>query len=104
MKRKELFNTYAEDYALFRPYYTKEIAQNILEKIGLKYDAKLLEIGCGSGQATIAYQSLGYEITALDIGEDLLNYAKKNINNISLRLISNYVHLKIIKNLQRVST
>jgi len=64
-------------YDAVRPDYPKLIIDRIVDFADLPSDAKVFEIGCGPGKATLAFAQRGYKITALDISENLLNLAKQ---------------------------
>lgn len=87
MQRKYTFDKVAEEYDRIRPKYPTEVFKDIIEYSNLKQDGNILEIGCGTGQATEGFVNLGYtNITAVELGEDLCKIAAdkfkhyKNIN------------------------
>jgi ubiquinone/menaquinone biosynthesis C-methylase UbiE len=46
------FNTVAEQYDKYRPSYPKELFEYIANETNINTKSNLLEIGCGTGQAT----------------------------------------------------
>lgn len=48
----------------------------ILEKLGDVYGKRLLELGCGAGEASIYFAKLGAEVTATDISAGMLKVVK----------------------------
>src|SRR4051794_14199239 len=78
--RNLIFDSFAAEYDLFRPKYPVAIAQEIARRIELSPNARLLEIGCGSGQATAAFANLGCNIEALDPSESLIAIARQNLS------------------------
>lgn len=70
-KESEMFNQAADYYDRFRPGYPKEIADALISEASVKENAKLLEIGAGSGKATALFAGKGFEILCVEPGEDL---------------------------------
>jgi SAM-dependent methyltransferase len=52
-----------------------ELVNDIVALSGIPDDGRILEIGCGTGQATVPFAERGYWMTCLDIGEDLASIA-----------------------------
>lgn len=65
------FDTVAASYDKFRPGYVPELYKMIFDYIALDKSSKLVEVGIGSGQATIPFLNLGCDITAVEPGEYL---------------------------------
>ncbi|MBL4937689.1 methyltransferase domain-containing protein [Clostridium sp. YIM B02515] len=87
MQRKYAFDKVAEEYDRIRPTYPIKVFKDIIEYSNLKQDDNIIEIGCGTGQATEGFVNLGYtNITAVELGKDLCKIAAdkfkhyKNIN------------------------
>ena len=81
-KHNHVYNTLAEEYENNIPKYfepTKK-AIEILSK-NLKSRAKILDVGCGTGLASELLSKSGYNITAIDISENMISYAKKRCPN-----------------------
>ncbi|MEI6462834.1 MAG: class I SAM-dependent methyltransferase [bacterium] len=74
---KTTFNSEAELYESIRPTYPEELFEDIIKHTQVDLDSKLLEIGPGTGQATRSFAKRGYDITAVELGEDLANVARK---------------------------
>lgn len=72
------FDEVAEAYDAVRPAYPAEL----VEAIGTVLEGtqgRILEIGCGTGQATLPFARQGYPITALEPGPKLARIAAKNL-------------------------
>src|SRR6478736_1719360 len=76
-RRRETFDAVAERYDRARPGYPEAAVDDLLE--GLPSDARILEIGCGTGQLTVPLAKRGYAITAVELGEDLARVARRNL-------------------------
>ncbi|PYI53421.1 class I SAM-dependent methyltransferase [Paenibacillus flagellatus] len=77
MERKETFNEVAREYDKYRPSYPKPLFIDIVNYASLRTSDRILEIGCGTGQATSGFVELGYErITCVERGNELANLAR----------------------------
>lgn len=70
------FNEDAENYDRWRPHYCKELFQDILAYSQIVQGGQALEIGIGTGQATSPFLEAGCKLTAVELGEDLAEYAQ----------------------------
>lgn len=73
MEKKMTFNDDVCNYDRYRPNYPNELFDDII-----KYSAEplknIFEIGAGTGQATKFFVNLEADITAIDIGENMVDY------------------------------
>jgi len=65
------FNEYAYLYDKARPTCPDELIDELIKQTNLNADSKLLEIGPGTGQATISLAKRGFGIIAVEIGDNL---------------------------------
>jgi len=82
------FNRAAREYNAIRPGYPDALIEDIITRSGIPEGGKVLEIGCGTGQATLPFARRGYRILCLDIGANMLAVAKENLKaypNVSFR-------------------
>ena len=76
---RSTFNTVAERYERIRPRYPADLFEDI-ERLGrLGPGGRVLEIGCGTGQATVDLARRGYTVVALEIGEALAAIARRRL-------------------------
>lgn len=88
---RSTFNKAAHDYDAIRPGYPNRLFEDVITLSEIPPSGLALEIGCGTGQATLPFAQRGYHILCLDIGPDLLEIAKKNLSayaNVSFENIS----------------
>jgi SAM-dependent methyltransferase len=73
--RRFTFNQVAFEYDAVRPTYPEALVEDILAFSSISGKGKILEVGCGSGQATLPFARRGYSMICLDIGPELLKLA-----------------------------
>ncbi len=78
---KTTFNTVASLYDEARPGYPDELVRDIWDLSEIDKSGRILEVGCGTGQASRLFAALGCEMTCLDIGQDLLEIARARLSN-----------------------
>lgn len=71
------FDVFAETYHSVRPGYPAQLYADIKELCGLDSVSRLLEIGAGSGIATVELAKLGSKIVAIEPGSHLAAIARK---------------------------
>ncbi|MGH3302411.1 MAG: class I SAM-dependent methyltransferase [Streptosporangiaceae bacterium] len=76
---KVTFESRADEYHAARPDYPDELYDALVAAAGLRPRARLLEVGCGTGKATIPLAARGFEITALELGPRLAAAARANL-------------------------
>ena len=80
-ERRLVFDEVAELYARVRPGYPDALIDRVLECASERGPAsRMLEIGCGGGQATKAFASHGLSIVALEPGHNLAHYAHEQLD------------------------
>lgn len=83
MEPKYTFNDVAKQYEKYRPTYPEKLIQDIVLYSGLSDHDQILEVGCGTGQATSGFVSQGYhKITCIELGENLANFTKDKFRNV----------------------
>jgi SAM-dependent methyltransferase len=75
---KNIFDRAAREYDEVRPRYPEELIEDVVHISGVPDEGRILEIGCGTGQATIPFARRGYEMLCLDIGRELVAIAREN--------------------------
>ncbi|MDG4810184.1 class I SAM-dependent methyltransferase [Micromonospora sp. WMMD1120] len=80
--REELRTTFGEDAELYdrcRPSYPPPLFTDLATLAGLGPHARVLEIGCGTGQATLPLARLGCAVVAMDLSPDMVAVARRNL-------------------------
>ena len=75
------FNGVAERYDAYRPSYPVELIDTVIKQSGIQPDGRILEIGSGTGKATILFAQRGFSILGLDPGQKLIEVAAENLKS-----------------------
>jgi 2-polyprenyl-3-methyl-5-hydroxy-6-metoxy-1,4-benzoquinol methylase len=59
----QVFNEVPEPYDRVRPAYPDELFADLVAITGMDRRSSVLEVGCGTGQATRSLAALGYSVT-----------------------------------------
>jgi SAM-dependent methyltransferase len=73
------FDEDAERYARRRPGYPEELFDDLARRVPLAPGSRVLEIGCGTGQATLPLARRGYHVTAVELGEAMAAAARHKV-------------------------
>jgi SAM-dependent methyltransferase len=73
------FDEVAELYDRARPRYPEELVDDLVALAGLRRGDRVVEIGPGTGQATIALAERGLAVVAVELGEALAAVARRNL-------------------------
>lgn len=76
---RHTFDAVADRYQRARPEYPDELFEALIQTAGLAPGARLLEIGCATGKATIPLARRGFRITGVEIGSNLVVAARRNL-------------------------
>ena len=76
MELGQTFNTVASIYDAQRSGYPEALFDDLLRISGLRPGDRVLEVGCGTGQATVGFATRGLRVVAIDPGEQLLDVAR----------------------------
>jgi 16S rRNA A1518/A1519 N6-dimethyltransferase RsmA/KsgA/DIM1 with predicted DNA glycosylase/AP lyase activity len=73
------FDTAAELYERARPSYPDELFDDLVELAGLKARSRVVEIGCGTGKATLPLAGRGLRIVCVELGTSLAAIAQRKL-------------------------
>jgi SAM-dependent methyltransferase len=76
---KASFNSAATAYDAVRPSYPPGLVRRIVAKANLHPEAKILEIGAGTGKASVLFAKRGYPMLCLEPGIQMGDLARKNL-------------------------
>ena len=66
-------------YDEVRPGYPEALFDDVASLSGIPSGGRVLEIGCGTGQATLPLARRGYEVLCVELGENLAAVARRNL-------------------------
>ena len=66
-------------YDEVRPGYPEALFDDVLSLSRIPSGGRILEIGCGTGQATVPFARRGYSILCVELGENLAAVARHNL-------------------------
>jgi SAM-dependent methyltransferase len=73
------FDSAAERYDRIRPRYLTAVFDDIERLGGLAPGSRVMEVGCGTGQATVDLATRGYDVVAVEIGAELAAIASRRL-------------------------
>ena len=79
MTLRETFEEAPELYDRVRPDYPEELFDDLARLVGLVAGSRVLELGCGTGQATVSLARRGYEVVAVELGGGLADVARRKL-------------------------
>lgn len=80
--RRRLRTTFEEVPELYdraRPGYPAPVFDDLVALAGIPDGGRLVEIGCGTGQATVPLAERGFRIVGVELGEELAALARRNL-------------------------
>ncbi len=78
-ERRASYNQIAQQYDRARPKYPASLFDDIVAYANLGAGARLLEIGSGTGQATLPLAERGYPIDCIELGGELAAVARERL-------------------------
>src|SRR6185312_4726413 len=80
--REMLRTTFGQDAELYdqwRPLYPPQLFTDLATLADLGPNARVLEIGCGTGQATLPLAQRGCQVLAMDLSPAMAAVARRNL-------------------------
>jgi len=81
--RRRTFDEVADLYAAARRPYPEEVVDDLVRLAGLAPHSAVVEIGCGTGQATLPLAARGLRITCVELGARLAAITRRNLADYS---------------------
>jgi ubiquinone/menaquinone biosynthesis C-methylase UbiE len=83
MEQRFTFDQVASLYRASRPDYPEALIDDVLSYAKLKPTDTVLEVGCGTGQATKNFATRGLQILAIDPGPKMVRTARETLARFS---------------------
>jgi len=75
------FNEIADLYDACRPAYPEELIDALISMTGIQSDSRILEIGSGTGKATLHFARCGLSILCIEPGQNLVSVAAQALKS-----------------------
>jgi SAM-dependent methyltransferase len=79
LRKRATFDQDAERYLRGRPQYPEIVIDDVVELAGFGPGSRIVEIGCGTGQATSALAERGLDVTCVELGSRLAEVARREL-------------------------
>jgi SAM-dependent methyltransferase len=79
MALRGTFDEAPELYDRARPGYPEAVFEDLATLARLRPGSRVLELGCGTGQATVPLATRGFEVVAVELGAGLAEIARRNL-------------------------
>ena len=76
---RRTFDSVADRYERARPTYPEALYNELAHLADLRPGDRLLEVGCGTGQATVPLARRGFQITCVELGHELAAVARRQL-------------------------
>jgi SAM-dependent methyltransferase len=81
------FNMAAAVYEAARPSYPSELFDDLVELAGLHRGDRLLEVGSGTGKATLPLLERGFSVVCVELGDQLASQARDNLTGLPVEIV-----------------
>jgi len=88
-QRATLFDEVASTYHDVRPGYPDTVFEQVIRTTAVPSGARILEIGCGTGKATVPFASRGFQMLCLEPGPNLAAVARMRLKDFPLVQVLN---------------
>jgi cyclopropane fatty-acyl-phospholipid synthase-like methyltransferase len=78
-QRRTTFDEVAELYDRVRPTYPDALFDDLFDLADLHPGSRVVEVGCGTGKATVPLAERGLRVTCVDLGVSLAAVAERNL-------------------------
>src|SRR5215467_9477189 len=86
---RQTFDEVAELYDRVRPRYPAQLIDDVITSAALTPQARLLEVGCGTGKATVDFAARGFRMVCLEPGANLARFARERL--------ARFAHVEIVE-------
>jgi len=83
-QRARGFDAWAGEYDQFRPGYPEQLFETIAHRLELPQRPLVVDLGAGTGRASLAMAELGWRVTAVEPGKPMLDILRSQASNAGL--------------------
>lgn len=87
-EQRLVFGEVAETYDRARPGYPASLVEHVVSTVGLGASDRVLEVGCGTGKATVPFAARGLRVVALEPDEDMAALARRNCRELDVTVLT----------------
>jgi SAM-dependent methyltransferase len=80
-EQRLVFGEVAERYDRARPGYPPQLVADVAAVLGLPPRARVLEVGSGTGKATVLWADAGYDVVCLEPSEEMAAIARRKFRD-----------------------
>lgn len=77
MENKYIFGDDVQLYDMWRPRYHERVFETICDYARLNKNSRIIEIGCGTGQATEAMLKRGFQVHAIEASDNMCKFVNQ---------------------------
>ena len=81
IEKKTSFDNHLQEYNRWRPTYSPEVFSTICDYSNIKKNSVLVEVGCGTGQATVFFLDYGCNVIGVESGTNFTNFLRNKFVN-----------------------
>ena len=92
LARARAFDAWASEYDRFRPGYPDALFTTIATRLTLPAQPRVVDLGAGTGRASLAMAALGWRVTAVEPGRPMLDVLRARATSGGLVIASRQAH------------
>jgi SAM-dependent methyltransferase len=85
-EQRLVFGEVAEQYDRARPSYPDALVDAVVAYAGLRDGDRVLEVGCGTGKATVPFAARDFRVLALEPDPDMAAIASRNCSHLGVTI------------------
>jgi SAM-dependent methyltransferase len=90
--RARAFDAWADDYERFRPTYPDALFEVIAQRLPIPRQPLVVDLGAGTGRASLAMAGLGWRVTAVEPGRPMLDMLRSRATDEGLLISTVQAH------------
>jgi SAM-dependent methyltransferase len=87
-EQRLVFGEVAEQYDRVRPGYPDSLVDEVIASASLQPGDAVLEVGCGTGKATVSFAARGLRVLAIEPDENMAAVARRNCADFDVEVVT----------------